>query len=65
MSNGIFNNYAQQFLNSLEPDEVTDFKTALLSSGSHHDLVNRRHVSSPLDLDQLATMKSARTQDCD
>ncbi|CAF3789521.1 unnamed protein product, partial [Rotaria sordida] len=50
----------QQFLNSFKSHEINDFKTALLSPGHHFDLVNRRHVDSSLDLDQLSTMKCVR-----
>ena len=53
-------NNPQEFLNSLEPNEVSDFLAALNASGSYLHLVNFRLVSSTLDLDQLTTMKSIR-----
>jgi hypothetical protein len=53
----------QLFLNSLKSHQVNDFLSAVYASGSYDNLVNRRHVSSLLDLDQLATMKSIRTED--
>ncbi len=53
----------QLFLNSLKPAKVNDFLTAVYASGSYLYLVIRQNVSSSLDLDQLATMKSLRPQD--
>jgi hypothetical protein len=54
----------QQFLNSLQPDEVSNLKTAMLPPGIYLNLVNRRLIySSSLTLDQLATTKSIRSKD--
>jgi hypothetical protein len=56
---------SQHFLNLLEDNEPSDFEAAVYASGTDNylDLVNRRHVSSSLNLDQLRTMKSLRPQD--
>jgi hypothetical protein len=53
---------AQNFLNFLKPDEVKVFLKAMQRRGGFSDLVNPRHVSTSLNLDQLKTMKSIRPQ---
>ncbi len=53
---------AQDFLNFLKPVEVKVFLRAMQRRG-FSDLINPRHVSASLNLDQLKTMKSIRSQD--
>jgi hypothetical protein len=54
---------AQDFLNFLKPAEVKVFLRAMQRRGGFSDLINPRHVSASLNLDQLKTMKSIRSQD--
>ncbi len=54
---------ARKFLNCLKPAQVEDFLRAMHLRGGFSDLVNPSHVSTSLNLDQLATMKSIRQQD--
>ncbi|CAF5126347.1 unnamed protein product, partial [Rotaria sp. Silwood1] len=53
----------QKFLNSLKPKELNDLITAMFPPGLHYNLINPRHISSSLNLDELATMTSIRQQD--
>jgi hypothetical protein len=53
----------RKFRNYLKPNQVEDFLRAMYLRGSFSDLVNPRHVSASLNLDQHATMKSIRPQD--
>ena len=53
----------QLFLNELDDDLVEEFKTAIYDSGTYLDLVNHRHVYAPINLAELATMKSIEPQD--
>ncbi|CAF1008382.1 unnamed protein product [Adineta steineri] len=57
-------NNPQEFLNSLELGEVTDFVSDLFARRSYLDLVNyKKHFKSlSITLEQLVTMKNAREE---
>jgi hypothetical protein len=53
----------QLFLNLLKAEEVRMFRSEIYASARYCRLINHRHMFPPIDLTELATMKSTRPQD--